>query len=320
MRFASIEALVDAVATRDPRGLGRAISLIENNSAKLPELMSKIAPSTGRSHVIGITGAPGVGKSTLTTALIDEFVAQGRTVGVLAIDPSSPFSGGALLGDRVRMQDHAVSPHIYIRSMASRGHLGGLASATTQALRIFDHAGFDLTIVETVGVGQAEIEIVSIADTIVVIQAPNFAGTLHMAKAGIVEIADIFVVNKKDHPGAQMLARDLNQLISQSEVSNEQRWCPVVVETVAVTNTGVDRLVTMIDKHRQCVSDQPSWARRRLDRASSEIRDIAVGQLTSQIMGRFKDSFIALTEAVAAGKLDPYQAANDLFEEMRRDV
>ena len=198
-----VRHVVGAVRSGSARALGRLISWIENASPALPMIMKELAPDTGRAHVVGLTGAPGVGKSTTATSLVRSLRARGERVGVLAIDPSSPFSGGALLGDRVRMQEHALDPDVYIRSMATRGHLGGLAAATPQALRAFDAAGFDTVIVETVGVGQSELEVAQTADAILVLLAPGMGDGIQAAKAGILEIGDIFVVNKSDREGAR---------------------------------------------------------------------------------------------------------------------
>src|SRR5689334_17262282 len=204
-----VTALVEAARGGDTRALARLITLVENGDSELPAIAAALAPHTGSARVIGLTGAPGVGKSTTTNELVRALRAAGHRVGVLAVDPSSPYSGGAILGDRVRMQDHATDPGVYIRSMSSRGQLGGLAAATPQAVRVLDAAGFDVVLVETVGVGQAEVEIAGLADTTLVLVAPGMGDAIQAAKAGILETGDIFVVNKSDHPGAQETVRDL---------------------------------------------------------------------------------------------------------------
>ncbi|HKX14751.1 MAG TPA: methylmalonyl Co-A mutase-associated GTPase MeaB, partial [Propionibacteriaceae bacterium] len=230
-----IRDAVAAVRSGDPRALGRLISWIENASPALPMIMKELAPDTGRAHIVGLTGPPGAGKSTTATSLVRALRAQGQRVGVLAVDPSSPFSGGALLGDRVRMQEHALDQDVYIRSMATRGHLGGLAVATPQALRAFDAARFDTVIVETVGVGQSELEIAQTADTILVLLAPGMGDGIQAAKAGILEIGDIFVVNKSDRDGAQALIRELRTMIALAD-RGPQDWKPPIVSTVAYEN------------------------------------------------------------------------------------
>jgi LAO/AO transport system kinase len=213
-RSVDVPALVEAARAGSPRAVARLISLVEDASPALREVMAALAPHSGHAHIIGITGSPGVGKSTSTNALVAGFRRQGKRVGVLAVDPSSPFSGGALLGDRVRMQDHALDPEVYIRSMASRGHLGGLSWSTPQALRVLDAAGCDVVLVETVGVGQSEVEIVGMADTTIVLLAPGMGDGIQAAKAGILEIGDIFVVNKADRDGADATVRDIRHMIS----------------------------------------------------------------------------------------------------------
>ena len=234
--------LLAAVRSGNPRALGRLISWIENASPTLPMIMKELAPDTGRAHIVGLTGAPGVGKSTTVTSLIRALRARGERVGVLAVDPSSPFSGGALLGDRVRMQEHALDRDVYIRSMASRGHLGGLAVATPQALRAFDAANFDTVIVETVGVGQSELEVAETADTILVLLAPGMGDGIQTAKAGILEIGDIFVVNKSDREGAQALVRELRTMIALASREPDD-WKPPIVTTVAYQHRGIDDLL-----------------------------------------------------------------------------
>ena len=213
-RTSDVATLVSQAREGQPRAVARLISLVEDASPQLREVMAALQPFTGHAHVVGITGAPGVGKSTSTSALVGALRAQGKRVGVLAIDPSSPFSGGALLGDRIRMQEHATDPGVYIRSMASRGHLGGLSWSTPQALRVLDAAGCDVIILETVGVGQSEIEVVGVADTVLVLLAPGMGDGIQAAKAGILEIGDVFVVNKADRDGASATSRELRHMIN----------------------------------------------------------------------------------------------------------
>ena len=306
--------LIDRARAGDPRALARLVSLVENRSPELRAVMKAIAPYTGQARVIGLTGSPGVGKSTVTAALVAAYRAAGQRVGVLAVDPTSPFSGGALLGDRVRMQNHATDDGVFIRSMASRGQLGGLAWATPQALRILDAAGFGLVLIETVGVGQAELEIASLADTTLVIVAPGMGDSIQAAKAGILEIADVFVVNKSDRPGAQEVVRDLRTMLSMGEWP-EGRWKPPIVSTAAAASdrAGLDDLIERIGQHQAWLDSSGELAARRQTRAREEIAAIAVAVLRERMGALPGDQRMAeLAARVAAGETDPYTAADEL--------
>jgi LAO/AO transport system kinase len=307
------EALITAARAGDPRALGRLVSLVENEAPELRRVMKVIAPLTGTARVVGLTGSPGVGKSTVTAALLRCFRASGLRVGVLAVDPSSPFSGGALLGDRVRMQDHATDDQVFIRSMASRGHLGGLAWATPQALRILDAAGFDIVLIETVGVGQAEVEIATLADTALVVVAPGLGDAIQAAKAGILEIADVFVVNKSDRPGAQEVVRDLRTMLAMASYG-EDAWKPPIVATSAVTGDGIGELADAIGRHADWLDRSGQRAARRLARAREEVSAIALAGLRQRAGGVPGESRLdELADRVAAGDLDPYAAADELI-------
>jgi LAO/AO transport system kinase len=307
------EALITSARSGDPRALARLVSLVENASPALRRVMKVIAPMTGHAQVIGLTGSPGVGKSTVTAALVRSYRDQGLRVGVLAVDPSSPFSGGALLGDRVRMQDHATDGQVFIRSMASRGHLGGLSWATPQALRILDAAGFDLVLVETVGVGQAEVEIASLADCALVVAAPGLGDSIQAAKAGILEIADIFVVNKSDRPGAQEVTRDLRTMLAMAGYG-EGDWKPPIIATIAANGDGIADLVAAIGKHRDWLAGRGRLAAKRAARAREEISAIAIAELRQRMGGLPGESRLEeLADRVAAGDLDPYSAADELI-------
>ena len=236
-------AELDKARAGDVRALARLISLVEDESPQVRSVIKDLLPDTGRARIIGLTGAPGVGKSTVTGALLSAFRAAGHRIAVLAVDPSSPFTGGALLGDRIRMQEHATDGHVFIRSMASRGHLGGLAASTPQAIRVLDAAGFDLILIETVGVGQAEVAIASLADSVLVLLAPGMGDAIQAAKAGILEAADLFVVNKADKPDTQQVVRDLRNMIAMGN-REHGAWKPPIVTTVAVKGEGIDELTT----------------------------------------------------------------------------
>jgi LAO/AO transport system kinase len=306
-------SLVAAARDGDPRSLARLVSLVENGSPRLREIMKLIAPHTGQARVIGLTGSPGVGKSTVTGALVRAYRGEGLRVGVLAVDPTSPFTGGALLGDRVRMQDHATDSGVFIRSMASRGHLGGLSWAAPQALRILDAAGFDVIMIETVGVGQAEVAIASLADSTLVIVAPGMGDSVQAAKAGILEIADIFVVNKSDRPGAQEAVRDLRTMIAMAD-HGPGDWKPPIVSTTAANGEGIGDLVSRLEEHSAWLGESGERDRRRLARASEEISAIAVATLREQIGALPGEAQLDdLAGQVAVGKLDPYTAADELI-------
>ncbi|HEX6339729.1 methylmalonyl Co-A mutase-associated GTPase MeaB [Umezawaea sp.] len=315
-RTVEVSDLVDRARAGQPRAVARLISLVEDASPHLREVAEVLAPLTGRARVIGLTGPPGVGKSTSTSVLVSAFREQGKRVGVLAVDPSSPFSGGALLGDRVRMQDHATDPGVFIRSMATRGHLGGLSWATPQALRVLDAAGFDVVLVETVGVGQSEVEVVSLADSTLVLLAPGMGDGIQAAKAGILEVADVFVVNKADRDGADATARDLKYMISLGRRDREgPSWRPPIVKTVAARGEGVTELVEAVDAHHAWMTEHGELERRRAQRAASEVEAIAVAQLRSRIGDlRGGAALEQLAKRVAIGELDPYTAADHLIE------
>ena len=314
-RFGSdVPALVALARDGDPRAVARLSSLVENGSPALREVAAALAPHTGRARVIGVTGSPGVGKSTSTSVLVRALRARGARVGVLAVDPSSPFSGGALLGDRVRMQDHATDSQVFIRSMASRGHLGGLASATPQAVRVLDAAGCDVVLIETVGVGQAEVEVASTADTTLVLLAPGMGDAIQAAKAGILEVADVYVVNKADRDGADAVVRDLRHMLSLGDASpGSGGWRPPIVRTIASQGEGVGELVAAVDAHVDWLTATGELGRRRQDRASAEIEALAVAAIRSRIGDVHRSAALGtLASQVVAGATDPYAAADEL--------
>lgn len=315
MTTSTLDSLLSGACDGNPRAIARLISKVENNSPDLRELMALLAPKTGHAHIIGLTGSPGVGKSTSTTALVTELRRRGKRVGVLAVDPSSPYSGGAVLGDRVRMQKHATDEGVYIRSMASRGHLGGLSTAAPQALRVFDAAGFDVVLVETVGVGQSEVEIASTADTTLVLLAPGMGDGIQAAKAGILEIGDIFVVNKADREGSQSLIRDLRNMIALANHTVEE-WKPPIVATVASKEEGVEELVEQIEKHRAHGEKTHAWDDRRLARARAEIQSLALGVVRQRFLHRDGADLDELARGVRDGHSDPFTAADALLSEI----
>jgi len=318
-----VRELVDRARSGDARAVARVVTLVENGAPSLREAMALLAPASGHARVVGLTGPPGVGKSTTVTALVARYRADGKRVGVLAVDPSSPFSGGALLGDRVRMQEHATDPGVFIRSMASRGHLGGLSAATPQALRVLDAAGFDVVLIETVGVGQSEVEIARAADTIVVMLAPGMGDGIQAAKAGILEIGDLYVVNKGDRDGAEATMRDLRHMLSMGGQralragagggSEGGFWSPPVLRTVASNADGIDELVAALDQHHDWLAESGELDARRVRRAAGEIEALAIAALRGRLGSPGDDGRLSdVARRVADGRLDPYGAADEL--------
>jgi LAO/AO transport system kinase len=308
-----VPTLVARAREGDPRSVARLISLVEDGDPELPAVAAALAPYTGNAQVVGLTGAPGVGKSTTTNELVRALRAAGHRVGVLAVDPSSPFTGGAILGDRIRMQEHTTDPGVYIRSMSSRGQLGGLAAATPQAVRVLEGAGCDVVVVETVGVGQAEVEVASLADTTLVLLAPGMGDAIQAVKAGVLEIADVFVINKSDRPGADATYRDIQGMLSLGE-RGPGDWRPQVVRATAVKGEGIDEVVAAIDKHRAWLEKTGELRKSRERRAAVEVEAIALGTLRARI-GDLRDgtALSTLATRVADGALDPYAAAAELI-------
>jgi LAO/AO transport system kinase len=312
-----VAGLVEQARQGRPRAIARLISLVEDSHPALRAVMAALAPYTGRAAVIGLTGAPGVGKSTATSAMVTAFRAAGRRVGVLAVDPSSPFSGGALLGDRIRMREHALDPEVFIRSMASRGHLGGLSGATAQALRVLDAAGCDVVLIETVGVGQSEVEVASTADTTIVLLAPGMGDGIQAAKAGILEVGDVFVVNKADRDGAADTARDLRRMIALGHPPGTAQWQPPVVTAIAAQGIGIDAVVEAVGRHREWLTSSGRLRERRVRRAAREIEAIALTALRERIGDLSRDGrtkLETLAVEVVAGRTDPYAAADVLLD------
>jgi LAO/AO transport system ATPase len=313
-REVDVAELVERARDGQPRAVARLISLVENDATELRDIAAALSPFVGHAQVVGLTGSPGVGKSTTTSAMVGMLREAGKRVGVLAVDPSSPFSGGALLGDRVRMQDHATDDGVFIRSMASRGQLGGLSAAVPQALRVLDAAACDIVLVETVGVGQAEVEVASLADTTLLVVAPGFGDGIQAAKAGIIEIADVFVVNKADRDGADQVARDLRYMQSLGGPhSAPGSWRPPIVKAVASRGEGVDKVIEAIEKHRAWMDEHDELSHRRRVRAAAEIEAIALGTVKlrfGQVHG--SAALDAAAARVVAGDTDPYTAAEEL--------
>ena len=303
-------ALVARAITGDRGAIAKLITMVESGGPDAQAAGAALYPHTGNAYTVGLTGAPGAGKSSLTDALIGCIRNTGVEVGVLAIDPTSPFSGGAILGDRVRMQDHATDPGVYIRSMATRGHLGGLAIATPRAARVLDAAGKPWIIVETVGVGQVEVEIAGAADTTVVVVNPGWGDGVQANKAGLMEIADLFVVNKADRDGVAETIRDLEMML---DLSAHTEWRPKIIQTVATRGEGVDELWAAIGEHRSFQDSEGRLERRRVARLRDELRSIVTARLEDQAaIACSGDRFEALLDAVSRREIDPHTAAAEL--------
>ncbi|HUF32871.1 MAG TPA: methylmalonyl Co-A mutase-associated GTPase MeaB [Acidimicrobiales bacterium] len=312
-------SLVEALRGGDRGALARALSVIERGGPDAREVGRLAFPHGGRAYTVGITGAPGSGKSTLTSALITGLRAASVEVAVLAIDPSSPFTGGAILGDRVRMQDHALDDGVFIRSMATRGHLGGLALATPQAVRVLDAAGAPWVLLETVGVGQVEVEVAGAADTTVVVVNPGWGDAVQANKAGLLEVADVFVINKADRDGVGETRRDLESML---EMSHHEGWRPPIIATVAAAEdrAGVDELWQAVTDHRAHLEASGGLRARRARRLDDELRAIVVHRLEEEALARTTGSdFDRLHAAVLERRVDPYTAANELLGEIVAD-
>jgi LAO/AO transport system kinase len=303
-------ALLDAARGGDRAALARVLSLVERGGPPARAIGRLTHPLGGAAHVVGITGAPGAGKSTLTSALVGLIRAEGSPVAVLAVDPSSPFSGGAILGDRVRMQDHTGDVGVFIRSMATRGHLGGLSLSTLEAIRALDATGWPWIVVETVGVGQIEVEVAGAADTTVVVVNPGWGDAVQANKAGLLEIADIFVINKADRPGAAEARRDLDRML---DLTIDADWRPPIVATTAVTGDGVADLWSAIRDHREHLTTTGELEARRTARVSDELTEIVAALLRERAKEAAGDHLDRVAAKVASRAIDPWTAAQELL-------
>lgn len=335
-----MDDVLQGVLKGERRAVARALTQVERSERRAQEIVTQLFPHTGNAHIVGVTGSPGSGKSTLVNQIARQLREQALQVGIIAVDPSSPFSGGALLGDRVRMQDHTGDEGVFIRSMASRGNLGGLARATASATKVLDAAGFDVILVETVGAGQAEVSIAKMAHTTIVVEAPGMGDDIQSIKAGILEIADILVVNKADRPGAAKASKALRLMLHMgrprkpaapspsattngaqtSESENEPYWEVRVFETVATTGQGMPEVVQEIMRHRDHLKRSGQWMRREGERIRQEIEQILQGRLVSRLEAEVsKQSMDGLVNAVANRSIDPYTAASQLFDRLFPD-
>ena len=311
----TVERLVEGVRQGDRRALARAITLIESSDPTAYELVRELYPETGQAYAIGVTGPPGVGKSSLISALVRHVRERDATVGVISVDPSSPFTRGALLGDRIRLADHFLDPEVFIRSMGTRGHLGGLAEATLQAALLLDAAGKDLLFLETVGAGQSEVEIISIADTVLLVLMPGSGDSIQALKAGIMEIPDVIAVNKRDHPAAKTMVNEVRSILA---LDTEAGWQPPIVLTEAVKGEGIDELWSKIEEHRAYLQDNELLAERRARNLAGEVFAVASARAKGHLEQAVRDDpeLRRLLDAVQRRELDPLTAVREILEKV----
>lgn len=306
-----MDRIIERALKGDPRSIARLITAVESENDRAKEIMQKIYPHTGKAHMIGVTGSPGAGKSTFLDKLISSLMVSGLTVGVIAVDPSSPFTGGAVLGDRLRMQQHSLDPGVFIRSMGTRGSLGGLSRGTYEAALILDACGKDIVLIETVGVGQSEIDIVKIADTVALLLVPGMGDDIQIMKAGIMEIADVFIVNKADRDGSERVVREVNIML---DLQTEKDWRPPVIPTVAESGEGVALAAGALSEHREFLASSDEGRRRKYRRLRLEVEEILKREI-AKIAEEAWDSRIGgdVLEDLALRRKDPYTVADELL-------
>jgi GTPase len=307
------ESLAEGVRTGDTRALARAISLVENGDPLAYDLVRDIYPDTGRTYAVGITGPPGVGKSSLISGLIGHIRARERTIGVISVDPSSPFTHGALLGDRIRLSDHFLDPGVFIRSMGTRGHLGGLAETTLQALLVLDAAGKDLVFLETVGAGQSEVEVIGIADTVVLVLMPGSGDSVQALKAGIMEIPDVIAINKMDHPAAKTMLKEVRSILS---LDRDRAWKPPIVLTEATRGENIPELWEKVEEHRAHLESGGLLEERRRKNLAGEVFAVASGRAKAHLQRAVADDpeLRRLLDEVQRRELDPLTAVKEIME------
>jgi LAO/AO transport system kinase len=312
----TIESLSAKILDGDRRSVARGITIVENDNSSTAELIKELYPHTGKAYRVGITGPPGAGKSTITNQLTKYFRKSNKKIGIIAVDPTSPFTGGALLGDRVRMTDVGSDPSVFIRSMATRGSLGGLSRKAVDAADILDAAGFDIIIFETVGVGQSELDIANAADTTIVVLVPESGDSIQAMKAGLMEIADFFVVNKSDRPGAEQAIVALKTILMMKNISHES-WFPEIIKSVASENKGIEEISTAIWNHRDYLLKNDLFLKRREDHIRKRIREIVEGRIKEELWNNSADEFNSAIQKVVLGSISPYHLAEDILYNFR---
>lgn len=312
--------LIEKIYKEDKRSVARAISIVESDNSFTSEYLKKIHIKVGKAYRIGITGPPGAGKSTITNQLTKYFRTQNKKIGIIAVDPTSPFTGGALLGDRVRMTDIGMNDGVFIRSMATRGSLGGLSKKAIDAADILDAAGFDIIILETVGVGQSELDIAQAADTTIVVLVPESGDSVQAMKAGLMEIADFFVLNKSDRPGSQQAYTAL-QTILMIKDHDENSWLPNIIKTVAYENKGIEEIANEIDRHKSFMKDKNLFHQKRERQSKIRIKEIVEHKLKDELWGETgENSLNSSLQKVVLGNLSPYQIAEEIIQEFKNRI
>jgi LAO/AO transport system kinase len=311
----TVERLVEGVRRGDRRALARAITLVESSDPTAYDVVRELYPETGKAYAVGVTGPPGVGKSSLISVLVRHVRERDETVGVISVDPSSPFTRGALLGDRIRLADHFLDPEVFIRSMGTRGHLGGLAEATLQVALLLDAAGKDLLFLETVGAGQSEVEIISIADTVLLVLMPGSGDSIQALKAGIMEIPDVIAVNKRDHPAAKTMVNEVRSILA---LDTDEGWRPPIVLTEAVKGEGIDELWSKIEEHRAYLEENGLLVERRARNLAGEVFAVASARAKGHLERTVGDDpeLRRLLDAVQRRELDPLTAVREILEKV----